>query len=61
MMSLVSTSPMVDDVTGVDISHGWWRHHASKAYCNVPQEPAYDEPARYAYEYAVADDYSGAR
>merc|ERR1711893_530426 len=24
------------------------------------QEPSYDEPAKYAYEYAVADDYSGA-
>merc|ERR1712105_99171 len=25
------------------------------------KEPSYDEPAKYAYEYAVADDYSGAR
>ena len=24
------------------------------------KEPSYDEPAKYAYEYAVADDYSGA-
>merc|ERR1711874_452843 len=31
-------------------------HHAAPAY----KEPSYDEPAVYAYNYAVADDYSGA-
>merc|ERR1712088_578920 len=30
------------------------------AYKAVHHEPSYDEPAVYAYNYAVADDYSGA-
>ena len=32
-------------------------YHAAPAY----HEPSYDTPAAYAYEYAVADDYSGAQ
>merc|ERR1711970_184106 len=42
-------------------------HHAAPSY-HAPvhhaasyKEPAYDGPAVYAYEYAVADDYSGAK
>merc|ERR1739848_473095 len=35
-------------------------HAPAPAYKAVHHEPSYDEPAVYAYNYAVADDYSGA-
>merc|ERR1711962_258361 len=34
-------------------------HAAPVVHAPAYQEPAYDEPAVYAYNYAVADDYSG--
>merc|ERR1712200_327946 len=35
--------------------------HAAPAYHAPVHAPAYDEPAVYAYNYAVADDYSGSQ
>merc|ERR1711887_360179 len=36
-------------------------HHAPVHHAASYKEPAYDGPAVYGYEYAVADDYSGAK
>merc|ERR1711860_179714 len=53
-------------VHGAPVVHAAPIVHAAPAYhatVHAPayKEPAYDEPAVYAYNYAVADDYSGSQ